>query len=161
MSAEMIPASSGEVQIKVSGLPTDQMARIKDIVKPSGELSAHDVLDDARDPSSPLHSRFEWDDSVAGEEYRLGQARDLIRRVKVTIIPAKKSEPIIVRAYIAKKDVDAGSTSGTYLPIEQVAGKTQYEIDVQARMRKDLEQLSRKYKDHELLFSIAEEIFGE
>jgi hypothetical protein len=46
-----------------------------------GELTPKDVVDDARNSNSPLHSFFEWDDSAAAEEYRLQQARGLIRSV--------------------------------------------------------------------------------
>ena len=41
------------------------------------------VVQAARDPNSPLHSQFEWDDSAAAQAYRLWQARALINRVVV------------------------------------------------------------------------------
>lgn len=41
------------------------------------------VLDVARDENNPLHNYFEWDDTKAGEEYRLWQARQLITNVYV------------------------------------------------------------------------------
>lgn len=46
-----------------------------------GELTPQDVVDDARKNNSPLHSMFEWKDGVAAEQYRLSQARGLIRSV--------------------------------------------------------------------------------
>lgn len=46
-----------------------------------GELTPKDILDDARNDNSPLHSFFEWDDGEAAEAYRLQQARGLIRAV--------------------------------------------------------------------------------
>lgn len=48
-----------------------------------GKLTPEQVLEVARDPRHPLHSHFEWDDAAAGEAFRLGQARRLIRSVKV------------------------------------------------------------------------------
>jgi hypothetical protein len=44
-----------------------------------GKLRPPDVVNAARPEESPLHSHFEWDDSEAAEEYRLYQARYLIR----------------------------------------------------------------------------------
>lgn len=44
-----------------------------------GILRPADVIAEARPAKSVLHSRFEWDDTVAGREYRLWQARHLIR----------------------------------------------------------------------------------
>lgn len=46
-----------------------------------GELTPQDVVNDARNDNSPLHSFFEWDDSAAAEAHRLAQARGLIRSV--------------------------------------------------------------------------------
>lgn len=46
-----------------------------------GEITPKDVVDDARHDNSPLHSFFEWDDGEAAEQYRLSQARGLIRSV--------------------------------------------------------------------------------
>lgn len=48
-----------------------------------GRLTPEAVVEDAKDEKSPLHRHFEWDDSEAARKYRLGQARDLIRRVKI------------------------------------------------------------------------------
>lgn len=51
-----------------------------------GILQPETVVDEARPVSSPLHSRFEWDNSVAGQAYRIWQARQLIR-VVVEVLP--------------------------------------------------------------------------
>lgn len=48
-----------------------------------GELMPEAVVADARDPASPLHSLFEWDEAEAAHQYRLVQARALIRAVVV------------------------------------------------------------------------------
>lgn len=44
-----------------------------------GILQPTAVVEAARPITSPLHSRFEWDDNKASHEYRLYQARQLIR----------------------------------------------------------------------------------
>ena len=46
-----------------------------------GELRPADVVEFARNPDTALHSRFTWDDDKAAAEYRLWQARELIRVV--------------------------------------------------------------------------------
>ena len=55
-----------------------------------GLLLPQTVVESARPIRSPLHSRFEWDDSTAGEKYRIWQARQLIR-VAVEMIPGMAS----------------------------------------------------------------------
>lgn len=51
-----------------------------------GVLLPEHVVQSAKANNSPLHSRFEWDNSVAAHQYRLWQARQLIR-VCVELIP--------------------------------------------------------------------------
>ncbi len=56
------------------------IAELKRIaVEHDGILNPKDVVRAARAKSSPLHSQFEWSDAKAGHEYRLWQARQLIR----------------------------------------------------------------------------------
>jgi hypothetical protein len=55
-----------------------------------GELTPLDVVNDARAANSPLHSFFEWDDSEAAEQYRLQQARGLIRAVVAVYVQEDK-----------------------------------------------------------------------
>jgi len=52
----------------------------------SGRITAHAVLDAARPASSPIHDCFDWNDSEAAEKWRLEQARELIRRVKIELV---------------------------------------------------------------------------
>lgn len=46
-----------------------------------GILKAEAVVESARDPESPLHDQFQWDDTEAATQWRLQQARQLIRVV--------------------------------------------------------------------------------
>lgn len=62
-----------------------------------GVLRPADVVDFAKDASTALHKCFEWDDEKAGHEYRLEQARRLIRCVVEVV---KESIPPI-RAYVS------------------------------------------------------------
>lgn len=48
-----------------------------------GKFTPHEVLDVARNPKSPLHKYFEWEDSKAAEAYRLYQARNLVLSIKI------------------------------------------------------------------------------
>ena len=48
-------------------------------------LHAEDVVAAARDPLSPLHSKFQLDDSKAAHQYRLWQARQIIASVTIKL----------------------------------------------------------------------------
>ena len=53
-----------------------------------GVLNPESVVDAARNPNSSMHGQFNWDDSEAAHQYRISQARALIKRVKVNVIRA-------------------------------------------------------------------------
>lgn len=64
-----------------------------------GEITPEDILDDAKHDNSPLHSFFEWDDSVAAHQHRLAQARGLIRSV-VAVYTHEDRPATTARAYV-------------------------------------------------------------
>ncbi len=63
----------------------EQQDYIRHLESRGGKLTPEQVLDAARPDESPLHGFFEWDDSAAAEAYRIEQARELIRRVRIEI----------------------------------------------------------------------------
>jgi len=72
-----------------------------------GFLRPVDVVTAARSESSPLHDWFEWDDGKAAEEFRLEQARRLIRFTIEKIGPEETN----VRAYVSlRSDRDEGDS---------------------------------------------------
>jgi hypothetical protein len=77
-----------------------------------GSLAADDVLDAARDPSSPMHGAFTWDDSEAAELWRREQARELIRAVRVVTIlkgpSGKESTAAAVPVYASYRPAGEG-----------------------------------------------------
>lgn len=64
-----------------------------------GELTPEDVLADAQHDNSPLHSFFEWSDTEAARQYRLQQARGLIRAV-VAVYVRDDKPAVRQKAYI-------------------------------------------------------------
>ncbi len=69
--------------------------------KNGGKVHPDDVVDFARKhKDSALHSAFEWDDSAAAQQYRLEQARRLLR-VFVEVVPHVATP---IRAYVSLID---------------------------------------------------------
>lgn len=56
-----------------------ELERLHDL---HGALTPDLILEEAKDEQSPLHSYFEWDDSVAAQKYRRQQAYDLLLAAK-------------------------------------------------------------------------------
>lgn len=61
----------------------EELEHIRD--EHGGTIKQVDVVNYARNPNTELHSQFEWDDSVAGEAYRLQQAARIIRSYIVSV----------------------------------------------------------------------------
>lgn len=81
-----------------------------------GRLTAEQVVEEARPPSSPIHGCFEWDDSKAAESWRIEQARDLIKRVKIVIEVEEKKVRVV--AYV--RDADKEATEPGYRALMRV-----------------------------------------
>lgn len=69
-----------------------------------GVLTPEAVVSEARDPTSPLHTEFEWNDSVAATAHRLAQARKIIRSVRIEIIEEKRVLDSV--CYVRDPDLD-------------------------------------------------------
>ena len=54
-------------------------------VKETYGLTAENLLRKASKKSSSLYEFFDWDNSSAGEKWRLGQARNLINEIKIVV----------------------------------------------------------------------------
>jgi hypothetical protein len=91
---------------------------------------------------SDLHAQFIWDNSVAGQRYRLDQARTLLRRVKITITTSENPpREVKVRAY---SHVPSNGRN-TYAPTIRVLERSSEELLAQALA--ELEALERKYEN--------------
>ena len=112
----------------------------------NGRLDPHDVVESAADPASPLHSRFTWDNSAAAHQWRLEQARNLIRTVTIQRIEQPAAEPRKIRAWVH----DPG-TNG-YVSTEDVAKQPDVRDRVLDDMRRDLDRLRTKWKLYEETF---------
>lgn len=79
-----------------------------------GVFTASDIVDRARNESSPLHAGFEWDDTAAAHEHRLEQARKINRSIQVKYLDIP-TQPV-TRAYEVKRVevTKNGKSSKTY-----------------------------------------------
>lgn len=107
-----------------------------------GELEPINVVDDARNPSSPLHSFFEWDDSAAAEAHRLHQARGLIRSVVAVYVsatePAKRTKAFV---HIPEKGAPH------YRAADHAMSQAKTRAMVLQRAWRELQEWKRRYKD--------------
>lgn len=94
------------------------VAEVQRIYDERGEVRATEVERRARRKSSPLHPCFNWDDTSAAYEFRLMQARTLIRTVKVQV--EGRQVPLVHVPRIEMDEPEGDSREGTYKPVSLV-----------------------------------------
>jgi hypothetical protein len=128
---------------------------LTEIYTRNGKLTPTLVVEEAEDEDSPLHDRFEWDDELAGHEYRIVQARQLIRSVRIHVQPENRESPLI-RAFMhvpasraevdeAEED-DAGSGFQNYMPVEDVAQSPRLKKIALGQMEREWQLLKRRWE---------------
>jgi hypothetical protein len=81
-----------------------------------GVIAPEAVVQRAKDPSSPLHSYFDWRDASAAHAHRLSTARQLIRSVRVDI----HNETRTIRAPFYVRQPEAHGRDQGYVSILQL-----------------------------------------
>lgn len=84
-------------------------------LKSGGVIKPVDVVEAARDVESPLHDCFTWDDGEAAHQFRLLEARNMLRVYVVT----EANAPTNVRAFVSLTS-DRAKEGGGYRAIADV-----------------------------------------
>lgn len=113
-----------------------ELERIRE--RNGGTLTPRAVVDEARDPSHPLHARFEWDDSIAAEAWREEQAARLIRFTYIDL------EETRVRAFVNLSS-DRATSPGTYRATADVLSDSAMTAQLLSDAMRDLRAFRRKY----------------
>jgi hypothetical protein len=79
-----------------------------------GRLTPDLLIEEAKDPESPLHACFEWDTAKASYRYWVVQARQLITSVQVNV----KVHRTIVKSVAYVRDPDVPSGKQGYVSIK-------------------------------------------
>jgi hypothetical protein len=128
-----------------------------------GRLTPPLVVEEASNPTHPLHDRFEWDDSIAGPKYRERQAADLIRSVRVKFISPTSKEEIDVRAFVSRREAgDLHAVTSEYAPVEEIMLDDVARTVLLRGMEREWLAFRRRYEHlHEFGEMIRREMRGE
>lgn len=85
-----IPSFAKNIDIN---LAMEEMERIESLY---GSLTPQNILDASRPKNALFHTLFQWDDTVAAEQYRLQQARTILNNIEVTVVSDGSSKQINV-----------------------------------------------------------------
>ncbi len=119
-----------------------ELQAIKD-ANAEGLLKPDDVVKRAEDAASPLHRYFEWDGDKAAHQWRLTQARALIRTVEC-VMPNDKSESFVPR-FVSLR-FDRNKEGGGYREIGDVVGNKKFLEELEQTAKKDIDALLRRYE---------------
>ena len=114
------------------------------------EITPQNVVDLARNEDSKIHNDFEWDNDIAGEKYRLSQAREMIRLLVFEQPKETGREPVRVLQISTQKTV--------YKPVQMILQKQDEYQALLKRAKAELEAFVTRYKNLVELESIFEEI---
>ena len=120
-----------------------------------GVLSPEAVVEFARNENTALHSYFTWDDTEAAREYRLWQARQVIR-VCVTVSDDVQGPPI--RTYVSLHE-DRGNEG--YRLLTDVLSDSQRREKLLIQSLNELQSWQQKYSQLKALapiFAAAERV---
>lgn len=97
---------------------------VNNIYQRDGQVKPSALVEAARPSDSPAHDAFEWDDSKAGNEYRLQQARSWIRTVEIIVDDRRETMVHVPICRIAATDgaeKPDDRREGYYKPVSVVA----------------------------------------
>ena len=106
-------------------------------------VSAEVLVQEAADKASPLHPCFEWNDSFAATQYRLEQARLVIRSLMVVVQENDDEEPIQVNAFVTFED------QPEYLSIQTVIADEELDLRYKTALLADLKSTKRKCSSYD------------
>ena len=109
-----------------------------------GLLRPEDVVKFAKNRRTALHLEFEWDDAKASAEYRLWQARNVIR-VAVTVLPSPHADQEPVRAYVSVVS-DRVQPGGGYRAIADVMSNDEMRTELVNEALGEVKRWRRKYE---------------
>lgn len=135
---------------KSLGIPVEVAEKeLSAIHEKFGSLTTHNVLQCARSPESPLHDYFVWDDTEAAEKYRLMQAGQLIRSIRVRI---SKAAPPVRRFVNVRRDEEGElsinpfeNSNNEYKPVEEAMKSPLIKEHLFEKALYEIECFERKY----------------
>jgi len=140
-----------ELPVSASKVHSQELERIRE--SNDGILRAEDVVAVASEPTNPLHECFEWDDGEAAHQYRIEQARKLIR-VCVTVLPYD-SKPI--RTYVSMQE-DRHRPGGGYRTTESVLSNNEKREKLLDQAEAEFRRWEAKYRHLTELESVFAEM---
>ena len=113
------------------------------------EITTENVVELARNENSVIHNEFEWDDSIAGENWRKHQAGVLISNLVIEVEEPVKKDPVQIRVLHTTPD------RHDYKPLEFFVKNEDEHEKLLNTAKRELQSFKTKY----YLLSELKEVF--
>lgn len=133
----------------------DKTAQLFKKLESGKGLTAKNVVNASRPKKAVLHNEFEWNDSIAAENYREGQARHIMNSLIIVHSETKESVRHCFPITIVKDDEEVRE----YHTMEVIANNDEYKQQIIDRAKSELEAFRHKYNMLENIDEFAE-LFG-
>lgn len=114
-----------------------------------GRLNAQTLVDVNRPEDAPLHNSFEWNDSIAGEEWRKHQARHIIHSLVIT----SENKEVETRAFFKLSSVQRN-----YDSVRTIIQDEDKNAQLLRDAEKELKAFQTKYRGIEKLEAVIDAI---
>ena len=129
----------------------DAAQEIANLRKSAGRVNAETLLEKAADPDSCLHGMFEWNDDQAAHEFRLTQARLVLRSLVIDTPDGNVGRMLVA--------VSVGSSGGRdYVPVQQAMKVPEWREEVLEEALRDLRAFRVRYNTYKELAALVASI---
>lgn len=115
-----------------------------------GRIGPRAVLDEARDPASPLHDHIEWDDEKASDQFRLIQAGQLIRRWKGSLVRVEEEDKRAAYKTVRSAQSPSGQRAkgrDSYQTVEAIMADPEKRDDMISTVLRELMAYRKRYSE--------------
>jgi len=112
-----------------------------------------EILDDTKTNSaSPIKEYLNWDDTLAAEEYRLQQIKNIVNHIEVRIVYSGGESKTFDRAFEYVSD----SEGRQYIPIQTALSNEEYKRQVLQRAWATLQGWVNRYQEYKEFKPVVE-----
>lgn len=121
-------------------------------------ITAKELLDASREEEAPLHSCFEWDDTVAAEQYRVYQARKVIGSIEIKYVKNDTPAHLEQSRYFINVAPNAPKVQGQFATIDIAFSNDKYRNTVLKDALRNLRAFQLKYNRYTELSGVFKAI---
>lgn len=116
--------------------------------KNDGDVDAEMLVKAASAKRNPLHAEFEWDDTEAGHQFRLSQAREVLRHLVVVRDEISSERPQRVYEVVRlPKEEENTRAKNVYRTVDQIMADPDMRAELLGRALKELISIRNRYRD--------------